>query len=75
VRDTSSQAEARYRELLGEASPEERLEICAKLARASREMALAGLRRELGDCSAKELGRALFRRLYGPEQALPRALE
>ena len=42
--DTSPKANARYFELLRQAGPEGRLEICLGLSRATRELAIAGIK-------------------------------
>ena len=65
--DTSPESKARYFELLRAAGPAKRLEIWASLVRATRELALAGIKdahqgRELSDA---ELRYALADRLYG----------
>jgi hypothetical protein len=67
VDDTSPKSNARYFELLRLAGPEKRLEILASLTRATRELALAGIKdahqgRTLSD---DELRYALADRLYG----------
>lgn len=67
MHDTSPKCDARYFELLKLAGPEKRLEIWASLTRATRELALAGIRdahkgRALSD---DEIRYALADRLYG----------
>jgi hypothetical protein len=69
VLDTDETSERRYRELLRQAGPARRLEMCAQLTTAAREMALAGLRRERPEASAIEIRRALAARMYGAEVA------
>lgn len=71
MEDTSPKAKARYSELIREAGPEKRLAICLGLTRATRELAIAGIRaahagRALDD---DELRHELARRLYGAEVA------
>jgi hypothetical protein len=44
VSDTSPKANARYFELLRQAGPERRLAICLGLSRATRELAIAGIK-------------------------------
>lgn len=65
VEDTSSKAHRRYFELLRAQSPAQRLETCARLSSATRELALAGLKAELPGASEQTLRAALARRLYG----------
>lgn len=67
MQDTSPSAEARYRELLSQTSPEKRLEMCGRLTAASREMARAGIRLEAPDASPLEVRARLAERLYGVE--------
>jgi hypothetical protein len=69
VQDTDEASERRYRELLREAGPTRRLEMCARLSAATREMALAGLRREHPGASPIEMQRALAARMYGASVA------
>ena len=71
VRDTSPKANARYFELLRQAGPARRLEICLGLARATRELAIAGIKQAHPDrlLSDHELRRMLAQRLYGAEVA------
>lgn len=69
MNDTSPRADQRYRELLRQASPARRFDMCGGLITASREMALAGLRIDLPDATDQELRVALARRLYGSEIA------
>jgi hypothetical protein len=71
VQDTQPKATARYFELLRQAGPERRLAMCASLCRATRELAIAGIKathlgRELTDL---EIRRALAERLYGRQVA------
>jgi hypothetical protein len=71
VDDTSPKCDARYFELLRLAGPEKRVEIWASLTRATRELAIAGIKdahrgRALSD---DELRYALADRLYGPAVA------
>lgn len=67
MQDTSPAAEARYRELLARVSPAKRLEMCGRLTVASREMTLAGIRREAPGASPLEVRARLAERLYGVE--------
>ena len=67
VEDTSPAAEARYRELLAQAGPMRRLEIFSQLTMASRELALAGIKRESPEASPLELRARLAERLYGSD--------
>jgi hypothetical protein len=71
VHDTSPKARARYFELLRQAGPQKRLQICVALSRAVRELALAGIRQSdaHGNLSAGELRQKLAERLYGAEVA------
>jgi hypothetical protein len=71
VRDTSPKANARYFELLRQAGPERRLAICLGLSRATRELAIAGIKRSHPDrvFSDHELRQKLAERLYGAEVA------
>ena len=71
MNDTSDRASRRYFELLREAGPAKRLAICASLTRATRELALAGIKAAHADrtLSPRELRRELGRRLYGDEVA------
>jgi hypothetical protein len=71
VRDTSPKANARYFELLRQAGPGRRLEICLGLSRATRELAIAGIKQAHPDrlLSDHELRQMLAQRLYGVEVA------
>jgi hypothetical protein len=71
VSDTSPKANARYFELLRQAGPERRLEICLVLSRATRELAIAGIKQAHPDrfLSDDELRQKLAERLYGAEVA------
>jgi len=71
VRDTSPKANARYFELLRQAGPERRLEICLGLSRATRELAIAGIKQAHPDrtLADDELREKLAERLYGAEVA------
>ena len=71
VSDTSPKANARYFELLRQAGPARRLEICVGLSRATRELAIAGIKKAHPDrlLSADELRQKLAERLYGAEVA------
>jgi hypothetical protein len=69
VLDTDEISGRRYRELLKQAGPARRLEMCAQLTTAAREMALAGLQRERPEASAIEIRRALAACIYGAEVA------
>lgn len=69
VDDTSPSAELRYFELLRQKSPRERLAIAARLTRAVRDLALAGMKQQCPDAAEQELRRGLAERLYGPEIA------
>jgi hypothetical protein len=71
VSDTSPKANARYFQLLRQAGPERRLAICASLSRATRELAIAGIKqahpgRLLSD---GEIRQKLAERLYGAQVA------
>jgi hypothetical protein len=71
VSDTSPKANARYFELLRQAGPERRLAICAGLSRATRELAIAGIKSSHPDrlLSTDEIRQKLAERLYGAEVA------
>jgi hypothetical protein len=71
VGDTSAKVTARYFELLRQAGPERRLAICIGLSRATRELAIAGIKRAHPDrrLSDDELRQELAERLYGAEVA------
>jgi hypothetical protein len=71
VRDTSPKANARYFELLRQAGPERRLAICVGLSRATRELAIAGIRHSHPNhvFSDHELRQKLAERLYGAKVA------
>ena len=71
VSDTSPKANARYFELLRQAGPERRLAICLGLSRATRELAIAGIKQAHPDrtLSDDELREKLAERLYGAEVA------
>ena len=71
VSDTSPKANARYFELLRQAGPERRLAICLGLSRATRDLAIAGIKQAHPDrlLSADELRQKLAERLYGAEVA------
>ena len=69
--DTQPKAKARYVELLRQAGPERRLEMCASLSRSTRELAIAGIKAAHPDrtLSDNDLRYALAERLYGAEVA------
>ena len=71
VSDTSPKANARYFQLLRQAGPERRLAICVGLSRATRELAMAGIKQKYPDraISGDELRQKLAERLYGAEVA------
>jgi hypothetical protein len=71
VDDTSSKSNARYFELLRLAGPAKRLEIWASLTRATRELAVAGIKQAHKGCplADNELRYVLADRLYGAEVA------
>jgi hypothetical protein len=71
VRDTSLKANVRYFELLRRAGPERRLAICLGLTRATRELAVAGIKQSHADRvpSDDEIRQKLAERLYGAEVA------
>ena len=71
VSDTSPKANARYFDLLRQAGPERRLEICLGLSRATRELAIAGIKQAHPDRTHAddELREKLAERLYGAEVA------
>ena len=69
--DTSPEAQARYFELLRDAGPLKRLQTCADLSSATRELAVAGIRAAhqgipLSEDQVREL---LAERLYGRDAA------
>lgn len=70
--DTSPAARKRYFDLLARQTPAQRLAMCARLTRASRTMAMAGLREQHPDATEAELARLLTVRIYG--DATPRSL-
>jgi hypothetical protein len=70
--DTSPAARKRYFELLAQQTPADKLAMCARLTRATRTMALAGLREQHPDATDAELARLLAVRIYG--DAAPRGL-
>lgn len=65
--DTSQEADERYRELLRQAGPVQRLRIVGQLTRASRQMACAGIKRQYPDASPEQVQAHLTERLYGIE--------
>ena len=69
VDDTSPEAIRRYSELLRRLEPGQRLELASKLIQATRELAIAGLRRAAvpRELTPAELRRGLAERLYGRE--------
>ena len=69
MQDTSTAAEARYYELLRAATPVQRLGTSVALTRATRELALAGIRARFPSAAEGELRIRLTVRLYGPEVA------
>jgi hypothetical protein len=71
VEDTSAKANRRYFELLRQAGPAQRLAICASLTRATRELAMAGIRASYpeGTLSPRDLNQHLAERLYGAKVA------
>ena len=69
--DTSPAARRRYFELLAQQSPAEKLAMCARLTRATRALAVAGLREQHPNASPAEITRLLAKRIYG--DAAPRA--
>lgn len=64
---TSAKANRRYFELLRQAGPAKRLAICASLTRATRELAVAGIKSAHAErtLSDRELRQQLAERLYG----------
>jgi hypothetical protein len=71
MRDTAPAASDRYFELLRQAGSLGRLQICMSLTRASRELALAGIRQSHAprQLSEREERHYLAERLYGAEIA------
>jgi hypothetical protein len=71
VDDTSAKANRRYFELLRQIEPARRLAICASLSRATRELAMAGIREAHRErtLSPREIEQHLAERLYGVEVA------
>jgi two-component sensor histidine kinase len=65
VKDTSPQAQARYFELLGKQTPEQRFASARRLTTMVRELALAGIRHASPGSSEGEVRVELARRLYG----------
>jgi len=65
MRDTSPQAESRYFELLRAQTPLQRLETAARLSRAVRELAIAGILVAHPEASPKEINAHLANRFYG----------
>lgn len=63
--DTSTEADARYHELLRAMPPERRLEAAMRLSRAVRELALAGIRQRHPGADEAEVRCRLTVRLYG----------
>ena len=63
--DTSPAAQKRYFELLALQTPGQRLAMCARLTRAMRTMAMAGLREQHPHATDAELTRRLATRIYG----------
>lgn len=72
VQDTSTKAQTRYFELLRNAGPQKRLEICLSLSRVTRELAIAGIKQSHPHriLSEEELREKLAERLYGKDVAL-----
>lgn len=72
--DTSPEMEARYMAMWKNVPPAERLRMGCEMFSAAKELALAGLRHQLGDVDPGEIRRHLFKRLYGSDFA-PAELE
>jgi hypothetical protein len=70
VNDTSPAAQKRYRELLSQRTPAERLGIAMSLSRAVRELAVAGIRAAHPDASERRVAAMLAERLYGKAVAI-----
>lgn len=67
--DTSPAQRARYYALLRALSPEQRARSVVGLTRATRIMALAGIRQAFPSATERELDVRLAVRLYGPQLA------
>ncbi len=67
--DTTPEAWARYVELVSAQRPTERLAVAASLSRATREVAIAGIRARHPRATPREIQYHLARRLYGREIA------
>lgn len=67
MQDTARAGSERYFELLRQAGPQRRLEICLSLSKATRDLALAGIEAAFPNrkLSPAELRHHLARRLYG----------
>jgi len=63
--DTDTRSRARYHQLLRGQEPHRRLQQAANLSKATRTLALAGLRERHPDASPEELRARLTVRLYG----------
>ena len=69
--DTSPEASQRYYELLRAQSPVQRLAIAARLSRAVRELAMAGIRAQHPLATAADVQAHLRQRLYSAEVDRP----
>jgi hypothetical protein len=75
VIDTPPEVEALYRDLIMSLTPGERVAMACRMFDMARDLALAGIRSELGeDATEQDLRVALFRRFYGADLA-PAELE
>jgi hypothetical protein len=67
MKDTSPEVEARYRQLLMQKTPAERVEMAGDMFDAAQELAKAGIRARMGDVDEGESYVQLFRQFYGSD--------
>ena len=65
--DTSPEMNARYLEMWRKIAPAERMRMGCEMFSAAKELAMAGIRRELGRDDPREMRRRLFVRFYGAD--------
>jgi hypothetical protein len=67
MNDTSPAMNALWVEMWGKVPPAERLRMGCEMFSTAKELAMAGIRKELGRDDPKEIRRRLFLRFYGTD--------
>ncbi len=67
MNDTSPEMEKRYMEVWKKIAPAKRFRMGREMFSAAKELAMAGIRKELGRDDPKEMRRRLFLRFYGSD--------